>query len=760
MRLWYKQAASTWNEALPLGNGKLGAMVYGAYASEQIDLNESTLWSGFPRDSQNYEARRNLAKARALLAEKHWKEAEELIEREMLGVTPEAYQPLGSLIIELDHAAEVRNYERALDLETAIHTVETESCFREVFISYPDNLLVYHWRSKTAKPLDELSIRLEIPHPVISTKHQEKGFQIEAQLPARVVDNYKGDHPEPVMYEEGLGLKFVAQLDIEMVGGQVAHEANSKGVVLKLKGASSFTLRFTAASNFKAWNLMPDPDDSEASERCAKILSEANRLSYADLKERHINDYQTLFSRLELNLDQPSSDLPTDERLKAYKNGESDLGLEALYFAYGRYLLITSSRPGGQAANLQGIWNPHIRPPWFSDYTININTEMNYWPAEACALPECVEPLFNLLEELSVSGKRTARVHYGLRGWTAHHNVDLWRMSTPTSGKASWSFWPFGGAWLSRQFWESYQFRKDLRVLERGYPIMAGAARFLLDWLVQTEQGLLGTSPSTSPENMFLDEQGRPCAVSVSSTMDLSICRDLFEIVKQTEKLLAKKDLSGEIEAVLPRLEPFRIGERGQVQEWSQDFPEAEPGHRHVSHLYGLYPAHLFDYDLKKAAKRTLELRLEQGGGHTGWSAAWLCNLFARLEDAEGAYSMLRQLLQKSTLPNLFDDHPPFQIDGNFGASAGVTEMLLQSHDGHIQLLPALPEAWKSGYIKGLRARGGLELDIYWQEGQLVKVKIVAKADTRLELKYKYMQTSFQLKKDTALLLDGSLLPE
>ena len=762
MKLSYRQVANNWNEALPLGNGKLGAMLYGGKNAERIDLNESSLWSGYPRDSQNYEARRYLAKARALLAQKCWKDAEDLIEREMLGVNPEAYQPLGSLFIDSGQALEVFHteaqhpkavFERALELDTAIHKVETADAYREAFVSYPDQILVYHWQATTGQSLPELRIRLEIPHPVIRQDQRPNGFLLEAQLPARVLDNYRHDHPEPVIYEQGLGLRFTAALELDFAEGQLVHKVTEAGLELCLQGAFAVTLKFTAASNFKGWNLKPELTDPEPAQRCESILEASKAYSFEALKARHLQDYQELFSRLELKLGVEESDLPTDLRLAAYQNGAKDLGLEALYFAYGRYLLIASSRPGGQAANLQGIWNPHVRPPWFSDYTININTEMNYWPAEACALAECVEPLFDLLEGLAESGKRTARIHYGARGWTAHHNVDLWRMSTPTSGQASWAFWPFGGAWLCRQFWESYLFRQDQTVLVRAYPLLSGAVRFLLDWLVEGEDGLLGTSPSTSPENKFLDEQGRPCAVSCSSTMDIAICRDLFGIVLEAEKLLGKTDLSAEIHEALARLEPFRIGKKGQLQEWKYDFAEAEPGHRHVSHLYGLYPANLFDEDLKKAARRTLELRLEHGGGHTGWSAAWLANLFARLQDAEGAYGMLRQLLQKSTLPNLFDDHPPFQIDGNFGASAAFTEMLLQSHEGYLELLPALPRAWHSGQIKGLRARGGLELDIYWLSGSLQSVKLVAKKACRLELGYRARRKTITLEAQTPLVL-------
>ena len=749
MRLWYKQPANKWEEALPIGNGRLGGMIFGGIQKEQIQLNEDTLWSGAPRDKTNKEALHYLQTVRNLIFEGKYAEAEKIIENNMVGEDTEAYQPLGDLYIEHHFEGEPSSYERELDLETGVATTEYKigntTFTRETFTSVPNQVLAVRIKSNHQPIHITTSIHSLLRHTVEEVGRNQLAVHGRSPISVKV--------PEIIEYDETRGLQFQIHLQAIANGGTI----KLKDGKLEISNTHSVTLLLTAKTNFTKFNQEPDETMDST---CSKWIDQAAQIPFEALKEAHIHDHRSLFNRVDLKLGNAKyRNLPTDERLAKYKMEKNDPELEALYFQYGRYLLITSSRPGTEPANLQGIWNPFIQPPWNSDYTTNINTEMNYWLAESCNLSECHKPLFLMIEDLSISGVKTASSLYGARGWVVHHNVDLWRMSTPSSGQASWAFWPMAGAWLTSHLWEHYLYSLNKQFLkETAYPLMKGAAEFCLDWLIESPGGYLVTNPSTSPENKFLTERGEPCSISIASTMDMSLIRELFtNCIEASQILNLDENFRNELKNAIKRLIPFQVNKDGRLQEWYKDFPEYEPGHRHVSHLYGLYPGNQINKmetpELVDAARKTLEYRIENGGGHTGWSCAWLINLFARLHDHEKAHSYVQTLLARSTHPNLFDDHPPFQIDGNFGGAAGIVEMLLQSHLGKLELLPALPQAWPNGYIRGIRARGGFIVNIEWEKGQIKQAEIQATVESSLQVSYK--NQSLLIEKENGILLSN-----
>lgn len=737
LKLWYRSPAERWNEALPIGNGRLGGMVFGGERTERVQLNEDSLWSGKFRELNAPDALNHLAHARRLVADEKYVEAQRVVEKHMLGEWNESYIPLGDLLLELDHVGDITNYTRELDLERAVATVSYRCAGtdyrRELFASAPDSVIVV--RLSASRPGNiGFTAKLSSPLRHNARADVETGrLTMEGRCPDHVEPNYAACD-DPVRYDRGEGIAFAAMLDIVPEGGKLT--LDSEGTTLAVSGADSVTLLFAASSDGRERRAGESAGADVPAARCRTSLEAARRLSYDLLMARHREEYRHLFGRVRIALHGPadgsgSDVLPTDERLARARGGEGEPGLSALLFQYGRYLLIASSRPGSEAANLQGIWNEEVRAPWSSNYTTNINTQMNYWPAEVCNLGECHEPLFDLIGDISRNGRDTARIHYGARGWTAHHNVDFWRTTVPAKGRACWSFWPMGGAWLSLHLWERYAFRPDPRFLaDQAYPIMKEAARFCLDWLVEDAEGRLVTSPSTSPENEFAASEGGTSAVSAGSTMDLSIMRELFKRVREASLLLnSDDDLRNELALAEERLLPFRIGRHGQLQEWSVDFEETEPGHRHFSHLFGLFPGSLVapreDAELAGAYRKALERRRDNSDGQYGWVGAWAVHFWARLGEGELAHMNASRLAEKM-FPNLFNGFGVFQIDANFGLTSGIAEMLLQSHRGELDILPALPAAWPSGYVTGLRARGGYEVSLFWEAGRIQHVRVSA----------------------------------
>lgn len=740
MTLWYRQSARNWNEALPCGNGRLGCMVFGIPAHERIQLNEDSLWSGGPMDRINPDSRQAVPVIQQMLRERRVQEAERLAVESLSGIpdSSRAYQTLGDLYLDFVGADFIQDYRRTLDLNNGIATVSYTSggtrFQREVFVGMGHDVIVIAIHTEGSS---RLAFRCHLDR---DDKSKHTGC-----LGA-----------DTIWYSGITGMDGIAYCGMLTVGGTDG-QVEATTAALTVREASFAVLYFAAATSFRT----QDPHAA-----CFAQLETAREIGYKQLRMDHIQAFAGQYAGMLLHLGENKDDIPTDERLASYQQGANDPQLEALYFAYARYLLFSSSQHGSLPANLQGIWNDQYTPPWGSRFTININLEMNYWPACPCGLAQCEDPLFDLLARIAENGRKTAQEMYGCRGFVAHHNTDLYGDTAPQDQYIPATYWVMGGAWLCTHIWRHYTYTRDMDFLRKNYVVLADAVQFFADFLQRDTEGFLVTNPSVSPENTYILPDGTCGCLCIGPTMDNQLLRELLEgFLKASVELDIQDELVEQAVCLQAELRPTAIGSDGRLLEWAAEHVEAEPGHRHISHLCGLYPGRQISADtpeLFAAARKTLETRLAHGGGHTGWSRAWIVGLWARLRDGERAYTNLRALLSESTFSNLMDNHPwgdgaVFQIDGNLGAAAAMVELLMDSQEDRVTLLPALPQAWPKGSVMGLHLCGNATMCMSWSENSLCRAEITANTEFSQIIEYRATRVALHLQKGETALLDGRL---